>query len=140
MDGTTVRATLRKTAAMGWSAATTDVRAAFLLAPRREQHGVLVVKPPKVLIDAHIVDPDEYWLVTRALYGLQTSPADWSVFRDSSMQSWSWRRGSATCMLRSTAEPNLWQILEREPEKGEKVSGYLVVYMSTMCWRVVQGR
>ena len=129
VDGTTVRATLRKAAAMKWSAATTDVRTAFLLAPRREQHGVLVVKPPRVLVDANIISADEYWLVTRALYGLQTSPADWSVFRDNSMQSWSWRRGEATCMLRSTPEPNLWQVVEKEGEGDARVRGYLVVYV-----------
>ena len=41
-----------------------DVATAFLLAPRREsERQLLVMKPPKVLVDAGICGSDELWQI-----------------------------------------------------------------------------
>ena len=59
-DGTVVRALLRKASHCGWSGATTDVRTAFLLAPRRSRNGeTLIVRPPRVLVEAGVIPEDE---------------------------------------------------------------------------------
>ena len=67
-DGVLLRSMLRKTAAKRWRCATVDVRTAFLLAPRREaQSKLLTMRPPKVLQEAGIVGPDEWWEVENAM-------------------------------------------------------------------------
>ena len=93
IDGPTIRATLRHAGQRGWQGAVTDVKTAFLLAPRRASNRLLVVKPAKVLVEAQIISPEELWSVSKALYGLQSSPADWSHYRDQELSSWKWKRG-----------------------------------------------
>ena len=89
IDGVCVRAVLRKAGERCWNCASIDVRTAFLLAPRRGT-GTLVVKPPKVLVACGLIPPTEMWEVNKALYGLQSSPQDWGVFRDGDLKTWSW--------------------------------------------------
>eukprot|EP00435_Cladocopium_sp_Y103_P061567 s73_g23.t1 len=134
VDGVCVRAVLRKAGERPWSCAAIDVRTAFLLAPRRGQ-GVLVVKPPKVLVACGLIAPTEVWEVKQALYGLQSSPKDWSAFRDADMRSWSWEDNGRTFALRSTKEPNLWRIVELYGDAGDgqnrkpQTVGHIVVYV-----------
>lgn len=79
---------LRKTAAKRWRCATVDVRTAFLLAPRREaQSKLLTMRPPKVLQEAGIVGPDEWWEVENAMYGLTSSPSNWTSYRNDVLKS-----------------------------------------------------
>ena len=87
VEAGTVRALLRKAAAMRWSVGSLDIRTAFLNAPRRSAHRV-VVRPPRILIDAKVVEPGIMWEVTKALYGLRASPADWGAHRDDSLRRW----------------------------------------------------
>ena len=142
VDGTSVRAVLRKAGGMKWSCAGIDVKTAFLLAPRRGE-GLLVVKPPKILVQAGIVKETEWWQVSRALYGLQSSPNDWGQFRDKQLRGWTWSDETKDYMLQSTSEPNLWKILGRGRELGsEKIGlktklswnceGYMVVYVDDL--------
>ena len=70
VEAGTVRALLGKAAAMRWSVGSLDIRTAFLNAPRRSAHRV-VVRPPRILIDAKVVEPGIMWEVTKALYGLR---------------------------------------------------------------------
>ena len=54
---------------------------AFLLAPREDtDRKLVIVKPPKILVEAGIVGPKELWKVQHALYGLRSSPAAWASF------------------------------------------------------------
>ena len=85
IDGTTIRAVLRKAGHEGWCCSSTDVRTAFLLAPRQNQNGVLIVKPPQILREAGLVGPQDLWKVDKALYGLQSSPSDWGLFQRSTI-------------------------------------------------------
>ena len=81
-DGVLLRSMLRKAASKRWHCATVDVRTAFLLAPRREaQSRLLTMRPPKVLQEAGIVGPDEWWEVANAMYGLTSSPSNWTSYR-----------------------------------------------------------
>ena len=141
IDGVVVRSVLRRASHCGWTGATTDVRTAFLLAPRRSKGGEkLVVRPPRILIESQIIDEGEWWEVEKALYGLQTSPADWSAFRDAELSKWSWRAGAKRFWLAATEEANLWQIRSvgqdnAEIKKGTNdsvVEGYVVVYVDDL--------
>ena len=130
-DAAAIRATLRHAGDRGWGCASIDVRTAFLLAPRRGT-GLLAVRPPKILVSANICSPDERWLVDRALYGLQTSPSDWGVFRDGEMSSWTWSKGNRSFRLECTREPNLWRIKEKLAGDTEKTVGHILVYVDDM--------
>ena len=60
IDGVVVRSVLRRASHCGWTGATTDIRTAFLLAPRRSKGGEkLVVRPPRILIESQIIDEGE---------------------------------------------------------------------------------
>ena len=131
VDGACVRATLRKAASKSWSCAGIDVKTAFLLAPRRG-HGLLAVRPPKILLQANIIPEDEVWLVDKALYGLQTSPADWSCFRDGEMSGWKWTHGGRNFVLKATAEPNLWKVKELLKDSTAQTVGHVIVYVDDM--------
>ena len=131
-DGTTIRCLLRKAAAMNWEIATCDVKTAFLLAPREDSsRRLVVVKPPRILVEAGIVGPQELWRVQHALYGLRSSPADWATYRNRLMRSFQWQHEGRTLELRETPEPNLWKIVERRPLDQEEPppKGFIGVYV-----------
>lgn len=83
-DSTQLQATLRVASLENWQCLSLDVKSAFLLAPKA-QGELVIVKPPRILVDAQLAKPDEHWVVTSAMYGLVTSPKDWSVYRDAEL-------------------------------------------------------
>ena len=104
---------LRKSAHERWDIGVGDIKTAFLLAPRRNTSQMLVTRPPKALIEAKICDSREWWIVNKALYGLNTSPSDWSAYRNSEMKTWRWKLGERELGLHQTVEPNLWALKEK---------------------------
>ena len=127
VEGSVMRATLRTCAARGFSGATTDVKIAFLLAPRRGK-GKLVVRPPRILVEAGLISSDELRLVNQALYGLQASPADWSSFRDDAVKTWRWEHKGMALKLLPTMEPNLWRVLG----DNKTTLGFMFVYVDDL--------
>ena len=103
---------LRKAAGASWSLASTDVRGAFLLAPRSQtRRPLLVVEPPRLLTSTALIPVDERWICDGAMYGLDTSPADWASFRDHRMSSFRWETQTHRCHLARSPEPNIWSIM-----------------------------
>ena len=130
VDGAALRTLLRKGAAEQWSIVISDVRTAFLLAPRLDQERLLVCKPPQLYVDCGLASPSERWLINGAMYGLQESPHDWSCFRDSRMARFAWQNELGSFQLRRTPEPNLWQIIQLgDKEEDEKAVGAMAVYV-----------
>ena len=152
-DSTQLRATLRVASLNNWHCLSLNVKSAFLLAPKA-QGDLVIVKPPKVLVDASLAKPGEHWVVTSAMYGLVTSPKDWSVYRDSELRSMKGEfnvpeveggevfvqekeKGMDTrCFgFRPLEDSNLWAIQEwedgSEKTTGEcgEVLGYMIVYV-----------
>ena len=91
VDSLTVRIVLGYVSQFdSWTGCSIDIKTAFLHAP---VHGgaavddwatpLIVVKPPHLLIQMGLMQHNHRWLVRKALYGLQTSPRDWSTYRDS---------------------------------------------------------
>ena len=138
-DSTQLRATLRVASLHQWECLSLDVKSAFLLA-QKAQGETVIVKPPKILEEAKLAQPGEHWLVTSAMYGLVTSPKDWSSFRDAELQK---MRGSflqevgqqpCSCAFRSMEDPNLWAIQECTTEEDGslgwgQVLGHMIVYV-----------
>ena len=87
VEALTVRVVLAHVANQsGWCGCVLDIKCAFLYAPARsaQQHGerIIVVRPPYFLVQLGLLQPFHRWRVVKALYGLQTSPRDWAVYRD----------------------------------------------------------
>ena len=145
LDGAALRCALRLTGGRGWHAATTDVRTAFLLAPRREaEHSLLVVRPPAILREAGLASEKERWVIQKALYGLDSSPRNWADYRDAEFRALSWEENQRSFWLAQTPEKNLWRILSK-PMPGQKqgpldatdeddarAEGYVVVYVDDL--------
>ena len=85
VEALTVRAVLAYVATKeGWYGCV--LARAFLYAPARsaQQTGerVIMVRPPYFLVQLGLLQSCHRWRVVKALYGLQTSPRDWAVYRD----------------------------------------------------------
>ena len=136
-DSTQLRATLRVASLNNWHCLSLDVKSAFLLAPKAQGY-LVIVKPPKVLVDASLANLGEHWVVTSAMYGLVTSPKDWSVYRDSELRSLKEKETGMNTRwfgFRPLEDSNLWAIQEwkdgSEKTTGEwgVVLGYMIVYV-----------
>ena len=75
-----------------WCGCILDVKCAFLYAPARsiqedaEKQTIIVVRPPYLLVQLGLLGPQHRWKIIRALYGLQTSPKDWALYRDQELK------------------------------------------------------
>ena len=135
-DGTLIRTVLRHSVLKHWGCTITDIKTAFLLAPRVEVPGQreVVVVPPRILVEAGVCPSAERWRVRKALYGLPSSPACWALHRDKTLKNFSWWDGEKgmTCRMVQTPEGNLWKIMGSSQEGGEEVLGHLLVYVDDM--------
>ena len=84
-----------------------------------------------MLVEAGIVRASERWLVQGAMYGLETSPADWSVFRDQRLKAFERKLEGRSLKLQQTTEANVWAAMEQKKETNEPQapSGYVVIYV-----------
>ena len=130
LDCIALRSVLRMSANEQWEIASTDVRRAFLNAPRLERGGrTTLVDPPMLLQKMGITKPGEVWKVTGALYGLCESPHDWSVHRDCVLQELKWEWNSHSYFLQESEERNLWRIKD---VTQQSTVGYLCVYVDDL--------
>ena len=110
LDTSCIRALVRIAADRRWSLTSTDVRKAFLNAPRVEKEGHLtLVDPPKLLQTMGITQQGEVWKIQGALYGFQESPYHWSIHRDKTLLGLTWG-DQQRFWLEETKEKNLWKI------------------------------
>ncbi|CAL1144277.1 unnamed protein product [Cladocopium goreaui] len=134
-DATAIRCMVRKTAMIdGWDMGVLDIKGAFLLAPRRrEQECLMMTIPSKLLVQAGICPPEERWVIQKAMYGLETSPADWSSFRDQRVKKFEWSSNGRSFWMRQTVEPNVWQLVSSEEpgraDSDERVEGFCTFYV-----------
>ena len=116
IDSTTLRIQLshcghKKFEDKSWTTGALDIRTAFLLAPLEQGNRILVLRPPKVLISAGIVHPQELWYATGAIYGLREAPAAWSSYRDAQLPNIEiWHETQCYKLTRSGADQNLWHV------------------------------
>ena len=131
-DGVLIRAALNYAVEQRWGIATTDIRTAFLHAPRPRlsDSREVIVAPPKILIDGGVCQPQERWRVHNALYGLTSSPAHWAVHRDRMMGTFEWVCQGVTYVLKQSEEGSLWKVMKRS-DGNEDLSceGHVIVYV-----------
>ena len=133
-DGCQVRAMVRTAALKNWAIAATDIRVAFLNAPRREDGKLVAMEIPAVYKRLGLAKEGEVWLVKLAMYGLTTSPRDWSKHRDATLPQVSWVRMRGKRKVRGhfckTEDENLWRLEEEDLKSGERHwTGLMSVYV-----------
>ncbi|CAE7275094.1 RE1, partial [Symbiodinium natans] len=139
LDTIALRIQLRQASLCGWTAAILDIRKAFLYAPLHERKGKgkrIILMPPKILVKAKIIPPSERWVIQRALYGLDLSPAAWSRHRDKCLSQLKWAfEGLEYRLTQSDSEPSLWKI----QDSSNALKGLIGVYVDDMLLRACRG-
>ena len=132
IDALTVRVVLAFAAQQKqWEACVVDVKTAFLYAPVRSSEGegkqvpTIIVKPPYLLVQLGVMESTDRWRVRRALYGLQTSPRDWAVYRDKELRGISVATPVDVCLKQGLTDDSLWFIKSRT---GHTL-GLMIVYV-----------
>ena len=129
---------MRTAALKDWRIAATDTRVAFLNAPRREDGKLVAMEIPAVYRRLGLAKEGEVWLARLAMYGLTTSPRDWSQYRDRTLPVVSWVRvrmeNNQAKRVRGhfikTEDENLWRIEEVDIESGvTHWTGLMSVYV-----------
>ena len=131
VDSTQVRTMVRKASLQGWELASLDIQTAFLLAPTSQKE-LIVMVPPRILVDAGLVAADEVWIITSALYGMTTAPRDWANYRDEQVASWRWTYEedgvNYEMSLKPLGDQNLWGVFKKGPTE-ESCEGSAAVYV-----------
>ena len=126
-DATALRMMVRVAAEHQWLVSSLDVKAAFLLAPRRKASRIsTIMKPPALLVQMGLVPSGVHWLINKAVYGMVESPADWGAFRDKTLRVLRWSSGDKEYVTKPTKETHIWEIVE--VSSGETM-GFLATYV-----------
>ena len=137
MDTFSLRAQLAIGGLNAWTAASLDVRTAFLTAPFQAERGqstrrkLIVVRAPRVMVLAGIFKPNTWLLVQGALYGLRESPHSWGISRDSKLSQLRWQGadGEMLELSQSAADVSLWCVRDC---KSRSIKGTLGVYVDDL--------
>ena len=84
-ESSTLRVFLKAAKVEGYVIISIDVSTAFLTAPLNLPYMVLV-EPPKVFVEAGVVEPGELWHALRAIYGFREAPKAWGDHRDGELR------------------------------------------------------
>ena len=117
-----------------------DVSTAFLNAPaqprdlraaRTGQKQVTVGVPPRALVRLGLISAETLWLVEQAVYGLDTSPRDWTHHRSDVLSKVRLSVPSGILSLqKSKVDSSVWYILARKTqESGDVYQGWLAIYV-----------
>ena len=136
-DGTQIRAAVKCAALKNWQLAATDIRVAFLNAPRRDQTKIVAMEVPRIFRQISLAGPEHVWLIEKALYGLTTSPRDWGLHRNEELPRIRWNlhdeKGHWVGQFKKTEDENLWRLEECCQESGAtRWVGLLSVYVDDL--------
>jgi len=116
---------LRLGALKSWTAGCTDIRTAFLNASRRYETRLMAMEIPIVFKKLGLAESNEVWLIDKAIYGLTTSPRDWSLSTSS--------RPKSCWKFKKKTDENVWRIKETDHETGEAAwTGLMSVYVDDL--------
>eukprot|EP00435_Cladocopium_sp_Y103_P053777 s587_g17.t1 len=135
-DCTQVRTALKTSAVKGWCVMGTNVRTAFLNAKRRDESKLVAMSIPSIFKRLGLAGEEDVWVVEMALYGLTTSPRDWSIHRDLTLKELTWKRTSEDGReleghFERTQDDNLWRLMETDGQ-GHQWGGLLCVYVDDL--------
>ena len=83
IDAVALRVLMMVASQREWTCGSTDIKSAFLQAPKRSAaHRVTLAKPPQLVAQLGIAPPGTMWAAKGALYGLRESPEDWACHRN----------------------------------------------------------
>ena len=116
---------------------TSDIKTAFLQAPRRLTPGrITILTPPAILREAQLLQlQGERWVVEKAMYGLTESPKDWGDYRNMRMSAMKWSSQGFQRWLRKSPEPHLWEVCQQDAVKEESqpsVICHVAVYVDDL--------
>ena len=133
-DGCQIRTMIRTAALKRWSLGGTDIRVAFLNAPRRDATKITAMEVPAIFQRLGLADQNDVWLIEKALYGLISSPRDWCVHRDEVLPVRRWHRHEAELTFQGrivhSKDDNLWRLVETNlATSSEHWAGLMSVYV-----------
>ena len=116
---------------------TSDIKTAFLQAPRRLTPGrITILTPPAILREAQLLQlQGERWVVEKAMYGLTESPKDWGDYRNMRMSAMKWSSQGFQRWLRKSPEPHLWEVCQQDvvtEESQPSVICHVAVYVDDL--------
>ena len=137
VDGNQIRTMLRLGAMKSWTAGCTDIRTAFLNAPRRDETRLMAMEIPIVFKKLGLADSNEVWLIDKAIYGLTTSPRDWSLYRDEVLPTIKWHQQlhgrKVTGRFQKNPDENVWRLEETDHDTGKvELVGLMSVYVDDL--------
>ena len=137
VDTVVVRTLVSLAAHKGLTILTSDIKTAFLQAPRRLTPGrVTILTPPAILREAQLLQlQGERWVVEKAMYGLTESPKDWGDYRNLRMSSMKWSSQGFQRWLRRSPEPHLWEVCQQDvvtEESQPSVICHVAVYVDDL--------
>ena len=95
-DASQIRCLVRYAGLKAWQIHGTDIKCAFLNAPRQDKTKMVVMTVPHIYVKLGLASPNEIWIIDSAVYGLTTSPRDWSDHRDKQIPDIKWCRSVQT--------------------------------------------
>ena len=89
------------------------------------EDGIILVSPPAILRRLGLVQPDVYWKLKKALYGLRCAPKKWGIERDATMTDMKVQLDKKVAVLKQcTTAKGVWKVMV-----GSDIQGYLIVYV-----------
>ena len=127
-----------------WKGLTIDIKTAFLNAPigaEREGRGErIIIKPPSFLVELGILEATDRWWVKKALYGLPTSPRDWSDYRDRELKGFVLEyEGRVYRLDQAKSDESLWFIRATSKNFTGPIDGLVVIYVDDLAVLAVPG-
>ena len=117
-----------------WGVSSLDVATAFLNAPMPEsEEEAVYVKPPRLLEQFHLIEPNTFWKLTKAVYGLRISPRLWGKERDKQLAAMRFKiRNQQLRAMQSSIDVALWILVDNVDEVFDhkrRTYGYLLTYV-----------
>ena len=136
-DGNQIRMMLRTAALQRWALAGTDVRVAFLNAPKRNINKLTAMEVPYVFKKLGLAAAGDVWLIEKALYGLVASPRDWCLYRDEVLPTLRWTQSADgedyVGRFVHSGDDNMWRLMEVNTKTGQETwAGLMSVYVDDL--------
>ena len=140
-DATAFRVLVWKSAKEQWVGVVIDVKTAFLNAAmdQKGDEGILLIKPPTILVEKQFMTKEALFLPLRAVYGFRRSPRLWGDHRDSVMKTIKIQFVSSGQTVELVlepleSEPNLWKVVKAEGEKQRELEEEFQLYGMVMTY------
>eukprot|EP00435_Cladocopium_sp_Y103_P033382 s1981_g8.t1 len=97
---------------------------------------LLAMEVPHIFKKLQLAGDDDVWIIERALYGLTSSPRDWSLHRDSTIPSIHWvrhhREQQVTGSFVKTPDDHVWRLQETNESGDTTWVGLMTVYVDDL--------